>query len=268
MSSKLHGSRIKYVRELVSKKIRPAGVSNRYFERIASGVVEKISHAAYKKFRNEYSRRVYDIFTSHNVKPVVVKYSSTGKCYRTRAPTRGLSLDEIEYAAKQTDFGRTWEHASNDVVTWKEELIEETAKGEKIGPEKVEIDVEDLEDEHGYELEKLRRDYDRMARIIVNNNGLFEMWKKEGRKFINEDKRVWTKKDAIAHMEEIMALGFRDAKEWDMYITERHNIEHWKPVVFVYSKEARRTVREFVPEGNPKYAEWQKRMSSGKIIGP
>jgi molybdopterin-guanine dinucleotide biosynthesis protein A len=265
---KRHGSGVRYVRELVSRKVRPKGVSSRYFERIASGVVEKISHAAYKKFRNEYSRLVYAIFTSHNVKPVVVKYSSTGNRYRTRAPTRGLSLDEIEYAAEQTDFGRTWEHASNDVVTWKEELIEETAEEEKIEPEEVEIDVEDLEEEHGYELENLRRDYNRMARIIVHNNGLFETWKKEGRRFINKDKRVSTMKASVEHMKEIMALGFRDYEEWDEYIEERHNVEQWKPVVFVYDKNARRTVREFVPEGNPKYAEWQRRLASGKIIKP
>jgi hypothetical protein len=148
-----------------------------------------------------------------------------------------------------TDEGITFESATNSMRTWSREL------------DRGEIDYDEIEDE----IEDIADDLDSIADILVVNNGLFEQWKTEGRKFIYRDKRVVTRKDAIDHMKEIMALGFRDRNAWEHYVVERSSKENWQPAQFVKDPKSRKTVRELVTEGNPKYEQWTERIRKGKI---
>lgn len=245
-----HSAGVKYVREVIKRGAgfarKETGLPASFIRNIAKGKVSKVSHSAYKKFRNAYDREYYNILRSHNVSSRVARKA------RGRMSRDGLSFDEADFAASMTDFGRTLEHAVNDTLNWKEDV-----QAGKVDFEEIIDDIEDMEESYGD-----------MAEVLVVNNGLFEQWKGK-KKFINRPGRIRTKADAIAHMQEIMALGFRDERGWDEYISTRHNIEGWRPVEFVKDRKSGRTERTFIEDtGNPKYVDWQRRLSTGRIIKP
>jgi hypothetical protein len=239
---KRHSADIKYVREVIGRgATRGSGIPSALVERIVSGAVDTISHAVFKKFRSAYDREVYRIQREHNVPAKVAR----------KRDTRRLPLDLFEVAVKTTDFGRTFEHAVNDMTNWYEEL--------KRG----EISHVEIEDR----IASLKDRYDRIAFILVNNNGLLEEWRRTGKSFIDGSGRIRTFKDAVKHMQEIMALGRKDGAAWDQYVVERHE-RSWVPVEYKWDKKNKTTIKQDVPPGDPKYEEYQRRLSDGTIIDP
>lgn len=240
------GSSARKVGELFSRKSlrevsRACRLPAPLVKKIKAGQVKKLSRLSQQKIHNAYRREQYALARSHNV-------SRQG--FR-RVNIKNLNLDELEFAAQQTEYGKTFEHAVNQTRNWREDVDRER------------INVEDIFDKIDEEAES----YTDMAAEIVEKNGLFEQWRKEGKKFINRAGRVRTKGDAIAHMQEIMALGFRTEKDWDFYVTEQRPSEGWKPVEYVKDKKSKKTVRKLIEDPvNPKYIEWQRRTTGGKII--
>lgn len=238
-----HGVNVRYVREVLrtGKASKLTKLSPAFIARIKSGKTQTISHGTFNKFRAAFERERYAAVRKHNVSPKQAR----------KIRGKALSLDEAEFAAAMTDFGRTFEHAVNDTVNWREDVKQGRIRDEK--------EIYDAIDD-------MAESYEKLAETIVINNGLDKEWVRNGKKFIYQERRIRSRKDAIAHMQEIMALGFRDLSQWDEYVVERQEREQWRPVRYVKDKRSKKTVREFVPEGDPKYNEWLRRLSSGRII--
>jgi hypothetical protein len=247
----------RYVRELVSRGIVPQGLSSSLVNRIASGEVHDISNKQYNKFRSEYYREVRKTFTDHNVDPYTWRTRRDGSTYRGRQEVPyGLDLGEIDLASQMTDYGLPWEESSNEVAKWSQDV-----------PEDTEDRAEVIEKQHADEIERYQEELTADAESIVINNGLGVQWIKEG-KLDFHHRPIRTHADAVAMMQSIMALGRRSKGGWDRYVVERNEKEQWHPVEFKYDKKNKTTVRQFVQDTNPKYVDWQRRMSTGEIVIP
>jgi hypothetical protein len=220
---------------------RLTGLRPSLFSRIEEGRVTSLSTKQFNAFRRGLYKKTVNLFlTKGNVS------SRKAREYARQLP----SIKVVEKAAEQTAWGKNIEPSFNAAKN-----IEKFEKRKKASLLKKQMERLAFEKDQ----------YQYFAEILVQNNRFAKQWIEEGKKFINSDKVVRTKEDAIELMKEIMALGRKDGKDWDSYIVERHTGVKWKPTETKYSTHEKKYVRTFVPEGNPKYNDWVRRLRSGRI---